>query len=53
MKNPELTELARMRTMSALWAFVEAPDPDAERLAELEEKYPSKRTRAMGPQAIG
>jgi hypothetical protein len=46
--NPDLTELARLRTMNTLWAFVgqDFPDAaDAARLAELEGIYPSVRTR--------
>ena len=48
--KPDLTELARLRTLNSLWAFVgqEFPDSaDTDRLAELEAKYPSVKTRPL------
>ena len=42
MKNPELTELARLRTRESLHALLDEPFAEAWRLADLDAKYPRK-----------
>ena len=40
--NPELSELARLRTMSTVYAMIGMDVPEMERLVELEAKYEVK-----------
>jgi len=40
MENPELTELARLRTMESLHGLLDEPFAHAWRLADLDAKYP-------------